>query len=166
MQGGPTRFTWHSLWLPNSWFPTFMFWRHQATLREESLHRLFLRITWFYPVMPFFISDGLIFRRGSATQLPAVSEKSSLPFHLPTLSIPVMAWNFYWSREMFNPSLDNPKRVPYHPLLSSHKVDKKAGANLLFYYILRKRLMEVKNQSPQSKFLIGATDHDEEYQKR
>ena len=35
-------------------------------------------------------SDGPIFRQGTRHSYLAVSEKSSLPFHLPTLSIP--AW--------------------------------------------------------------------------
>ena len=90
---------------------TFMFWRHQATLQEESLSS-FLRITWFYPVMPFFAKplDGPIFQQGTRHSYLAVSEKNSLPFHLPTLSIPVMALKLLLvTRRCSIPSLDNPK---------------------------------------------------------
>ena len=122
-----------------------MFWRHQATLQEESLSS-FLRITWFYPVMPFFAKplDGPIFRQGTRHSCLAVSEKNSLPFHLPTLSIPVMALKLLLvTRRCSIPFLVNPKEACILlPVLI--KVNKKASANLLFYYILRKRLIEIE----------------------
>ena len=122
-----------------------MFWRHQATLQEGSPSS-FLRITWFYLVMPFFAKplDGPIFQQGTRHSCLAVSEKNSLPFHLPTLSIPVMALKLLLvTRRCSIPSLDNLKKscILLSVLIKGYK---KASANLLFYYILRKRLMEIE----------------------
>ena len=122
-----------------------MSWRHRATLQEGSPSS-FLRITWFYLVMPFFAKplDGPIFQQGTRHSYLAVSEKNSLPFHLPTLSIPVMALKLLLvTRRCSIPFLDNPKEACILlPVLI--KVNKKASANLLFYYILRNRLMEIE----------------------
>ena len=83
----------------------------QATL-PEGFPSSFLRITWFYLVMPFFAKplDGPIFQQGTQHSYLAVLEKNSLPFHLPTLSIPVMALKpLLVTRRCSIPSLDNPK---------------------------------------------------------
>ena len=122
-----------------------MSWRHRAT-QQEGFPSSSLRITWFYLVMPFFAKplDGPIFQQGTRHSYLAVSEKNSLPFHLPTLSIPVMALKLLLvTRRCSIPFLDNPKEFCII-LLVIIKVYKKASANLLFNYILRKRLMEIE----------------------
>lgn len=122
-----------------------MSWRHRATLQEGSPSS-FLRITWFYPVMHFFAKplDGPIFQQGTRHSYLAVSEKNSLPFHLPIPSIPVMALKLLLvTRRCSIPFLDNPKEFCII-LLVIIKVYKKASANLLFNYILRKRLIEIE----------------------
>ncbi len=54
--------------------------------------------------------DGPIFRQGTRHSYLAVSEKNSLPFHLPTLSIPGMALRLLLAtRRCSILSLDNPK---------------------------------------------------------
>ena len=54
--------------------------------------------------------DGPIFQQGTRHSYLAVSEKNSLPFHLPTLSIPGMALRLLLvTRRCSIPSLDNPK---------------------------------------------------------
>ena len=89
----------------------FHFYVLETPLQEESLSS-FLRITWFYPVMLFLAKplDGPIFQQGTQHSYLAVLEKNSLPFHLPTLSIPVMALKLLLvTRRCSIPSLDNPK---------------------------------------------------------
>ncbi len=91
MQGGRTSFMTFVLDYQQL-ISTFMFWRHQATLQEESLSS-----SW---GSPGSIRWCPLFREtigrtdlptGNATQLLSSIREELLPFHLPTLSIPVMA---------------------------------------------------------------------------
>ena len=79
---------------------------------------------------------------GNAAQLLAVLEKNSFPFHLPIPSIPVMALKLLLvTRRCSIPSLDNLKKSCI--LLPVLIKDTKSKYELAFYYILRKRLMEI-----------------------